>query len=112
MVDENRLEIQNAQPRDVAILAGDPGEIFQRIIIERPERPSFEPFGGASGKFLWRRAPHLMMLCPHSNCVNPARVGSAQGSRPRSARVRKPPRRESILTCEKPAGRKPAEPRE
>src|SRR6266705_59869 len=39
MVDENRLEIQDAQSGDVAIFAGDLGEIFQRIVIERPERP-------------------------------------------------------------------------
>src|SRR6266576_3044045 len=72
MVDENRLEIQDAQPSDVAVLAGDPGEIFQRIVIERPERPSFESVGRAWRKFLVGRAPHFMMLCRHSNRVNAA----------------------------------------
>src|SRR5256714_8595743 len=76
MVDEHRLEIQYAQPRDVAILARDLGEIFQRIVIERPERPSFEPFGGPRGKFVANRSPHRMMLCRRSHCVNAPRAGA------------------------------------
>ena len=103
MVDENRAEIENAQPRDVAILTRDLGEIFQRIVIEWPERPSFEPFGRAGGKFIAVRAPHLMMLCPHPRSVNAARLGSSHVSRERSARIRKPPRRKSTVTFENPA---------
>ncbi len=102
MVDENRLEIQNAHPRDVAILARDLGEIFQRIVIERPERPSFEPLGGAGGKFAAARAPHPMMLCPRSRCVNAAGVLSPHISRARTARIRKPPHRKSTVTSENP----------
>src|SRR5258708_9923257 len=102
MIDENRFEIQNAQPRDVAILARDSGEIFQRILIERPERPSFEPFGGAGGKFLDSRAPHRLMLCPRPRCVNAPCDGSSQAPRSRSARIRKPPRRQSTVTLQNP----------
>src|ERR1700674_496384 len=93
MVDENRAEIKNAQPRDVAILARKFGEILQRIVIERPERPSFEPFGRAGRKLFAARAPHLMMLCLRPRSVNAARQGRRHISRERSARIRKPPRR-------------------
>src|ERR1700687_4995088 len=103
MVDENRAEIQNAQPRDVSILARKFGEILQRIVIERPERPSLEPFGGAGRKFSAARAPHSMMLCPRPRSVNAARPGSSHTSRERSARIRKPPRRKSTVTFENPA---------
>src|ERR1700674_438099 len=103
MVDENRAEIKNAQPRDVAILARKFGEILQRIVIERPERPSFEPFGRAGRKLFAARAPHLMMLCLRPRSVNAARQGRSHISRERSARIRKPPRRKSTVTFENPA---------
>src|SRR5260370_39677297 len=74
MVDENRLEIQDAQSRDVAIFAGNLREIFQRIVVERSERPSFKPLGGAVGKFPAGRAPHALMLCRRSHGVNAARL--------------------------------------
>src|SRR5258708_40158127 len=63
MVNENRAEIQNTQPRDVAILARNFGEIVQRIVIERPERPAFEPFGRPGGEFFAARAPPNLSLC-------------------------------------------------
>ena len=86
MVDEHRLEIQYAQPRDVAILARDLGEVFQRIVIERPERPSFEPFGGPRGKFVANRWPHRMMLCRRSR----SRQRAARGKHSDSSRAERP----------------------
>src|ERR1700674_808240 len=103
MVDENRSEIQNADPRDVAIVARKFDEIFQRISIDRLKRPPFESLVGPGRKLLVRRTPHAKMLCPRARCVNAARVEGAQVSRARSARIRKPPRRKSTVTREKPA---------
>ena len=63
MVDENCLEIQDADSRDVTILLCQFGEVVQRSIIERTERPPPEPFGGSWRKFPAGRAPHATMLC-------------------------------------------------
>src|SRR6266478_4049895 len=103
MIDENRFEIQDAQARDVTIFTGNHGEIFQGSIIQRSERPSFEPFGRAGGEFLANRGRHLVMLCPHSHGVNAPLVCGPQVSCARSARIRKPPRWMSTVTFANPA---------
>src|SRR6266481_5254270 len=63
MVDENRLEIQDSDSRDVAIFASEFGEVFERSVIERTERPPPEPFGGSWRKIFASRVPHATMLC-------------------------------------------------
>src|SRR5260370_40664677 len=98
MVDENRAEIQNAQSRDVAILARKFGEILQRIVIERPERPSFEPFGRAGGKLFAARPPPLLELCLRPPSANPARHGRRPISRHLRAPHPKGPPRKTTLT--------------
>src|SRR5882672_443096 len=63
MIDENRLEIQDSDSRDVAIFASEFSEVFERSVIERTERPPPEPFGGSWREFFDSRAPHATMLC-------------------------------------------------
>src|ERR1700682_3088677 len=63
MIDENRPEIKNADARDVAILAREFREVFERSVIERTERPSPEPLGWSWKKLFASRAPHATMLC-------------------------------------------------
>jgi len=56
MVDEDRLEIQNAHPRDVAILARDLGEIFQRMLLSGPSDHRLSPSEGPAGNLCGSRA--------------------------------------------------------
>jgi len=63
MINENRLEIQDSDSRDVSILAREFGEVFQRSVIQWTERPPPDPFGGSWRKFLAGRVPHATMLC-------------------------------------------------
>jgi hypothetical protein len=102
MVNENRLEIQDSDTRDVAIFAREFREVFERSVIERTERPPPEPFGGSWRKFIASRTPHATMLCRGLVLVK-RRIYWMEESRYRSARIRKPLRHESTAARENPA---------
>jgi hypothetical protein len=85
MIDENGSEIQDADSRDIAVVARKIGEIFQRVVIEHSERPSLEPTVGPGRKSLLDRSPHATMLCPRPGCVNVGRVGLVYAAGARNA---------------------------
>src|SRR5437660_936098 len=85
MIYKNCFEIQRAQTGDVAVVARDLREIFERILIQRTKRPAFESFVRPSGKFLASLARHLLMLSPRSNGVNAASRKQSEFARTKRA---------------------------